>query len=375
LEEPALNLSLMEGLAIVGGLALAAVVAHGAWNTRRAAPRRPDAGSDQRVEPELGQQAGLGGATLADDSVGSGPDSAWVSSRAQADESDGLLPSGLRPLTPRKTARLDPLVDAMATLTLESPVTGELALMHLPPSRRAGTKPFLIEGLNAVSDEWELPAPGQRYSAFQAGVQLANRHGALNEIEYSEFVQKLQAFADSVGAMVELPDMLEVVAQARELDTFAGAHDAQLTLTLKANQAAWSVAYLQQAAARHGFLPGVLPGRLVLAGADEGAPPMLVLSFDAQAALADDPNTTSVRKVQLTLDVPQTPESAEPFPLWHESARRLAAEIDATMVDDQGRAVTLHAFAAIGEDLNVLYRALEQRDLAAGSSAARRLFS
>ena len=101
----------------------------------------------------------------------------------------------------------------------------------------------------------------------------------------------------------------------------------------------------------------------------------MVLSFDAQAALADDPNTTAVRKLQLSLDVPQTPEAAEPFPLWHESARRLAADVDAIMVDDEGRAVTLHAFAGIGEDLKLLYQQLAERDLAAGSAAARRLFS
>ena len=75
-------------------------------------------------------------------------------------------------MSPRRTAKLDALIDAIAPLTLESPVTGELALIHLPPSRRAGTKPFLIEGLNAESGEWELPASGQRYSEFQAGVQL-----------------------------------------------------------------------------------------------------------------------------------------------------------------------------------------------------------
>jgi hypothetical protein len=73
--------------------------------------------------------------------------------------------------------------------------------------------------------------------------------------------------------------------------------------------------------------------------------------------------------------VPQTAEAAEPFPAWHQAARLLAADMDATMTDDQGRPITLHAFAAIGEDLATLYAALASRDLAAGSPAARRLFS
>ena len=77
----------------------------------------------------------------------------------------------------------------------------------------------------------------------------------------------------------------------------------------------------------------------------------------------------------LSLDVPQTPESSEPFAAWQESSRRLAEDLDATLVDDGNQAITLHAFAAIGQELQRLYRALESRDLAAGSMAARRLFS
>ena len=353
-----LDFTLMEGLAAVGGLVLVGLAAQGLWKTRKASPRQAEAPDAARVEPSM--HGALAPASAAD-------------AEAAAEASAPL--GELRPAAPRKTARLDPLIDAIATLALEAPVTGELALVHLPPSRRAGNKPFLIEGLNADSGEWELPAAGQRYGEFQAGVQMANRSGALNEIEYSEFVQKLQTFADGVGAMAELPDMLDVVARARELDAFAGDHDAQLAITLRANGAAWSVGYIQQSAGRHGFLPGVLPGRLVMPAAEDGAPPVLVLAFDSQVALADDPGVAAVREVQLSLDVPQTPEASEPFPAWHEAARLLAADMDATMIDDSGRPITLAAFATIGEDLKLLYRALESRDLAAGSAAARRLFS
>jgi len=358
------NITLTEGLAAVGVLVLAGVVVQGVWSARKASPRQADAVDGNRVEPSMGAGA-----------LATEADAAAAVTDPEGGDSAAATLAELRPAAPRKTARLDPLIDAIAMLRLDQPVTGELALVHLPPSRRAGNKPFLIEGLNADSGDWELPAAGQRYSEFQAGVQMANRSGALNEIEYSEFVQKLQGFAEGVGAMAELPDMLDVVARARELDAFAGDHDAQLSLVLRANNAAWSVGYIQQSAHRHGFVAGVLPGRLVTPGAEDGAPPVLVLSFDAQAALADDPGAAAVRQVQLSLDVPQTPEAAEPFPAWHEAARLLAKDMDASMVDDAGRPITLHAFAAIGEDLAKLYVALASRDLAAGSAAARRLFS
>jgi len=342
-------MSLTVALVVLAALVLAAIVAHGAWQARRAGPKRaaPDL-LVTRLEPTLGDE------------------------HPKAAPLAAALPEA-KPA--RRGARLDGLIDAIAPLTIDAPVSGELALTHFPPTRRAGTKPFHIEGLNAETGEWELPALNQRYGEFQAGVQLANRNGALNEIEYSEFVQKVQGFAEGIGAMADFPDMLDVVQRARELDAFANPRDAHLTVQLRANGAAWSVGYLQQAAARQGFVPGVVPGRLVLPSAEEAAPPVLVLTFDPQAALAEDPNQAAVRDATLSLDVPQTPEGAEPFAVWQQVARALATEIDAELVDDNGQPITLHAFAAIGQELGRLYRQLEERDLAAGSLAARRLFS
>ena len=75
------------------------------------------------------------------------------------------------------------------------------------------------------------------------------------------------------------------------------------------------------------------------------------------------------------LPLPQTPASAEPFPVWHKVAHALAEDMDADLLDDAGRPITLHAFDAIGKELAQLYAALESHDLAAGTPAARRLFA
>jgi hypothetical protein len=346
-------------LASLGGLVLAGVVAHGAWQARKAGPRRaaqsatPITPRMEPIEPVMDEQAEQAMARTAE-----------------------LPPATLEPRSPRRSsARLDALIDAIAPLTIEAPVSGELVLMHWPATRRAGSKPFMIEGLNAESGEWEAPVPGQRYGEFQAGVQLANRTGALNEIEYSEFVQKVQAFAEAIGAMADFPDMLDVAARARELDACAGVHDAQLAVHLHARSAAWSVGYIQQHASRHGFVAGVVPGRLVLPSAEEGAPPVLTLTFDSQAAFADDPNRAAVRDVTLSFDVPQTDPGVDPFVAWQASAQALSLGMDAVIVDDHGRPLSPEGFAAIGGELKQLYEKLEAHDLAAGSAAARRLFS
>jgi hypothetical protein len=342
-----MNIGLGTALALLGGLVLLALAAHGWWTTRRARPRQgPEALLPaERVEPAL---------------VNVGED-------AEA-------PPALRS-APRKQARLDALIDAIAPLALDAPISGEFALQHLPPSRRAGSKPFYVEGLDTETGQWEPLQLGHRYGELQAGVQLASRSGPLNEIEYSEFVQKIQAFADAIGATPDVPDMLEAVARARELDALASPLDAQLTVTLRANGVAWSVGFVQQIAGRQGLVPGAVPGRLVLPSAEEGAPPMLVLSVDPQAALSEDPQNAVVRECVLSLDVPQTPASAEPFPAWHLLGKKLADDLDATAIDDKGQAITLHAFDAISQALDELYRKLDALDLSAGSAAARRLFS
>jgi hypothetical protein len=341
-------------LASLGGVVLAGVVAHGAWQARKAGPKRavPAPERSEPREPVMDLDRGDPEA----------PD-------------DALVPPPDRRTNKRIVNRLDALIDAIAPLRIEAPVSGAMVLAHLPTTRRAGGKPFLIEGLNAESGEWEVPTDSHRYSEFQAGVQLANRTGPLNEIEYSEFVQKVQAFADGVGAMGDFPDMLEAVASARELDAFASQHDAQLAVQLQARSAAWSVGYILQHAGRHGFVPGVVPGRLVLPAAEEGAPPVLTLNFDSQAALADDPNLAALRDVTLGFDVPQTDAGTEPFVAWQASAQALSLGMDASIVDDRGRPLTAAGFSAIGAELGQLYAALQERDLPAGSAAARRLFS
>ncbi|MCW7541248.1 cell division protein FtsZ [Aquabacterium sp. A7-Y] len=356
--------SLQVALAVLGGLVLAGVVAHGAWQSRKAGIRQPLVRSPKDLPPAI--EPSFGPVEM--------PDGAAA---APAEEEHASIPPLIPSVALRRQhgVRLDPLIDAMATLAVDSRVSGDNVLAHLPPTRRAGSKPFFIEGQNEQSGEWETPHPGQTYRQLQAGVQLANRTGALNEIEYSEFVQKLQGFADAMGAAADFPDMLDEVGRARELDQFASQHDAQLICHLLSRGAAWAVSYIQQHAVRHGFVPGVVPGRLVLPAREEGAPPVLSLQFDPQAAFAEDPHLVAVRHVTLSFDVPQTAASEQPFQSWQSSAEALARDMEAVVVDDNHQPLSPAAFEAIGRELEQLYRTLEERGLAAGSPAARRVFS
>ncbi len=337
------------GLAILGGLVLAFLIAYNAWTSRRNMPRQPELSS--RVDP-------VGPATATPDI-------------------DFDLDARAEPTLPVMERRpgLDALIDAITPIALEHAVSGDAALAAMPPTRRAGSKPFAIEGFNESTQQWEMPHVGQRYSAFQAGVQLANRTGALNEIEFSEFVMKVQAFADSINGEPDFPDMRGEVGRGRELDQFASGHDAQLGFTLRAKNAAWSPGYVQQNASRLGFVPGAIPGRLVLPAATSGAPPVLGLSFDTQAAMAEDPAQAALRELTLSLDVPNVHRDEQPFVRMRDVAIGLAAAMEGIITDDNGEVIRAEGLDVIGADLEQLYDTLDARDLSAGSVLARRLFS
>lgn len=370
--------SLQLWLAVLGACVLAILLVQTIWLSRRVRKH-------QRTEPVMGQGDPVGlmppGARVYEPMMGS-PEGVELPPIALEKAVSGDAPEPAVPQVPPPPARrpplgarLDPLIDAIALLRMDAPVLGQSVIPHLPLSRRAGSKSFLIEGCHAQTRQWGALVAEVEYGEFRAGVQMANRHGALNEIEYSEFVQKIQAFADLISASPDFPDMLNVVARGRELDAFAGHLDAQLIMRLRTQRAPWPVSAVQWHASRHGFVAGTTPGRLVLPGREDGSPPMLSLEFDPQAALTDNPSEAQVTELILAFDVPQTALVDQPFNAWCAAGQALAIGLDAVISDDQGQTLSPEALPLIEQDLKILYRQLREHGLSAGARSTRRMFS
>ncbi len=362
--------TLQVSLAVGGSLVLVGIIAHSAWSARKNQPKQatPKAAAEPESMPAQALEDSFQLSEL------DGPPERHEPS-FDSDSGMAALTQLTQLTTPERKAVLDILIDAIAPVALESPVSGEAALLAMPGTRRVGSKSFAIEGLREDTCEWEIPAAGHRYSAFQCGVQLANRTGALNAIEYSEFVMKAQAFVDAIGGEVEFAEMQGEVARARELDQFASAHDAQLAFKLRAVKTAWSPGYVQQSAASQGFVPSATPGRMLLPASQPGHGAILGLSFDSQAAQAEDPEQTALYELTLSLDVPQVLRAEAPFARMCEIAIALAGSMDGVIIDDNAILVRPEAMEAIHADLELLYDRMDARELSAGSVLGRRLFS
>lgn len=267
--------------------------------------------------------------------------------------------------TQSRNLPVDELVDCILAIALNAPMRGEKLLQSFQPVRHVGNKPvhFIGQDLNG---NWEAIAHGGVYGAVRAGVQLANRNSALNEIEYSEVVMQLRQIADNLDAELDVPDMPKVITSARALHQFVSAYDAQLSVNVHSNGAPWAVSTLLAALARQGF--DLRPdGRLIMQDGEGGA--LFTLSTNVT------PGTETTSLLTLLLDVPCVSPERDGFGAMIACARMLATRLDGTIVDDSGQPLDDAALSEIAGQVSVFYEDMQTADIPAGSQRALRLFS
>ncbi|HDR9474675.1 cell division protein ZipA C-terminal FtsZ-binding domain-containing protein [Burkholderia multivorans] len=288
-----------------------------------------------------------------------------------AERAEPVLPAATT-ISSAPPAVVDRRIDCIVPIRLGAPLPGDKILPAAQRLRRAGSKPVHIEG-KPEGGHWELLQNGVRYEELRAAAQLANRSGALNELEFSEFVTGVQQFADAIDGAPEFPDMMETVAMARELDGFAAQCDAQLSINVLSDGAPWSANYVQAVASQDGLLLSRDGTRFVKLDAKQN--PVFMLQFGDTNFLRDDLTYKGGDMITLVLDVPVAEEDILPFRLMCDYAKSLSERIGARVVDDSRRPLPESTLLAIEQQLMKLYAKLEEAGIPAGSPVTRRLFS
>jgi len=378
------------GLVVLGGLVFAAVVVWSLWLTPRSTPKRP---RPQRTsvthaaapkQQAKRREPGLA-AEHAESSVPQLVPS-YEETKSIAEPPTEPAPTGIFAQTiglPEMGNGLNPLIDVIVPLLLEpkvSAIPGGAALAAIPRLRRVGNKPFSIEGKNQISGLWERPELGRYYDKFQAGVQLANRAGPLSTHEFSEFVTKVNAFAQPLGLRPQFPDLAETLATAEALDQFASAHDRQLVFVLYARKIPWTAEQVNEEAGCLGFINVAhTPGSMVLpqVESDYSVPPtpLLKLAYHKPATTSLDPEQSAVRALTITLDATHVPRDENAFERLSVITTALCQELNGILCDQDGHPLLPEAMQAIAAGLDDLYLSLEQHKLPAGAAVTRRLFS
>lgn len=286
---------------------------------------------------------------------------------------------------------IDDRIDCIIALKLPNALNGEQLMTQTVNLRHAGTKLIMIEGHIAYDQRHSKNShqPGeldngqkqfyeplqrkQTYDRLLMAVQIANRTGALNEIEFSEFVAGVERLADSLEILPEIPDMTKVVSMGRELDAFAASCDVQLSLNILCNESVWSGSFVQKIATQDGLKLSRDGTRFVKL--DRNNLPIFSLRFQNTNFLRDDLLYASSDLITLILDVPTTDEDVLPFRLVCDYAHSLSQRIGGYLVDDQRRQLTSKHLSQIESHLLTIYNRLDQAGMPAGSPVIRRLFS
>jgi len=321
----------------------------------RGAAIGPDAGTTMRVDADAGSR---------------NEPSFGEQEPAEGDATAAADPAATPLTDPETQPVVDDHIHAVVTLEPEGQVSGERALSLLHAFRHAGRQPVLLVGV--TGDRQEPLRAGHRYDAVLVAVQLANRSGPLNEIEWSEFVAALQHVSEQIPASCEIPDMRETTARARALDAACVPLDAQIGINLASATSGWSGQDVADVARRLGLILRA-DGRFHALG-DDGSTLFVLQNGDGAAFRADTLEVQRTTRLTLLLDVPRAPQAQHPFEKLVEIANELAQALEASIVDDQSRILSASALASIGRQIEPVYAKLVDAEMPAGSSRALALF-
>jgi FtsZ-interacting cell division protein ZipA len=264
---------------------------------------------------------------------------------------------------------IDEFIDCVITMEFESPTRGDKILNETQSFRRVGNKPVHFIGTNTNDNGEvirEVISPATSYTHLSAGVQLVNRSGALNELEYSELVTKLRQIADNLNAHPDIPDMKYVMDSARDLHLFVSEHDAQLSVNIHTNGAPWGISTLLAALEKIGF-DSRPDGRLAMLDGEGGA--LFTLSTNCGVSAQD------TKRITLLLDVPCVIPARGGFKAMVACAKSLSTRLGGTVVDDTNAILSDETLNQIHEQVESFYRSMQEAEIPAGSTRALRIFS
>lgn len=263
----------------------------------------------------------------------------------------------------------DPMTEAVVDLRFEQAVSGRAIIEQMMRFPAADDKPTRYFAETEDGAYHAVIRPDVMYVALQMAVLMSNRLGPLQDVHWSAAMMIADEMAQQFDADVEAPSFKDIENRALDLDDLCASLDAQvgLTLLLEGPQPIRSVAEI---ARKRGFVEY----RQTLAWLNNQGVACFYMLFDGLAL--NQVESASVERVELLLDVPNSPVDEHAFGKMVGAARDLAALLRASIVDDHNQPLE-HDDLVVSVDAQIyeIYQRLEESGLSASSERARRVFS
>lgn len=337
------------GLILLGVVLILAVLVFNWWQDWRVRQKMKDQFPEREHDPLMGAQGAF--TPRREPGLGALPSDA-VNENDDEDDPDDV----------------DPTTEVVIDVSFAQPVGSSQLYNALKSIRKVGNKPVRVFAEREGGGHRAWLRPAESYTSVQLAVLMANRSGALTDIEWSQLWTLAQRLADHFDGSVEGPEIETVQERARALDTLCAELDAQVGLVLKLEQPKDTDAVfrvLENA--------GFLRGDDHLAWMSDSGLPRFIALFDGVPAAKLD--SDQISRVDFVLDVPNSPADEQAFSRMATVGRDLAKRLDAVLLDDQGRPLPDHADDAIDDQLYALYVRLEEAGYPPGEARTARVFS
>ena len=283
------------------------------------------------------------------------------------------LPAGHEPLP--RTATLDPLLDYVVELECARPVAGVDVAYHARGLvDETLVKPVHWEGQEDGRETWGPIGTDGRYGRLRAGLQLANRDGAVGEADLAAFCEAVHEVALAIGAEADFPDADGALQRAQVLDRFCADVDVQIGLSVIGSESHTFAGSKIRALAESGGLTFGRDGRFHRIGED-GIEVFALANLEPMPFHAETMKTLQTRGITALFDVPRVPPSGAAFRRFVDFAHQLEQSLGGVLVDDNRKPIGQAALEAISQQLEHIHRAMDEQGIPAGSPAALRLFS
>lgn len=239
-------------------------------------------------------------------------------------------------------------------------------------------KPVYWLGQRHTDEPWEeitneSNAEGDGYTALRGCLQLADRAGAVSEVNLSKFRDLIQDVASQVHAMADCPDIVSSHDKAVKLDKFCADVDIMIGINIiSKDEGAFVGTKIRALAEASGFkldTEGIFKYR------DENNHVLFTLSnYENAPFLPEKMKSLTTRGVTFLLDVPRIAHGERVFDQMTHLAKIFANTLGGIMVDDNRVPLSESGIHKSKQHLIEIQTAMKKNHITAGSPSALRLF-
>ncbi|MDP3539097.1 MAG: cell division protein ZipA C-terminal FtsZ-binding domain-containing protein [Azonexus sp.] len=270
---------------------------------------------------------------------------------------------------------LDPRLEFIVAMELVEPVSAIQILYSQRDVLHRLNKPVHWVGFNERTREWErlLPDVDLHLRRLRVGLQLVNRTGPVSEGDVTIFTNAMQALADELMAVADMPSS-RVFDQAAEIDRFCAAVDLEIGVNLVSRSSAFSGTKIRALAEAAGMMLGI--DGLFTRYDDAGRAQFSLQNYETTQFTAESIRTLTTHGLTFIIDVPRVDHGERVFMQMTDLAKRFAETLQGALVDDNRQPLSDSQLDHIRREfIGKPQATMLAFGLPAGSPQALRLFS